>query len=302
MRHVAADNLPSKSVEFMKRYLFPNRITYQRDPSHAIRIAVGDPLERAERFEDIFKMLFKDQHALLNDLRFSDLWKANITEWQRRIIQDRGFLGGDVTEIIRIFTFAPHRFESFCTPFFNLLIIIPAIVKMLKMIAEDKRDPKQAQRASKAMRQIDGQWILDTGLIADLGSISLELLRNVDRHSRDHAVTRKHIRQWESTINSVFCEGSIFRAAPSTAAGKDRRDHPATAIPKSAAQIAMEQIGYTCEVDYTGRVHDFLAVLPKDLFARGMKEIHAVDGASKSTTGGRTLREFSLHVLESFRP
>ena len=53
--------------------------------------------ERAERFEDIFKMLFKDKHALLNDLRFSDLWKANITEWQRRVIQDRGFLGGDVT-------------------------------------------------------------------------------------------------------------------------------------------------------------------------------------------------------------
>ena len=54
--------------------------------------------ETAERFEDIFKMLFKDQHALLNDLRFSDLWKANITDWQRRIIQDRGFLGGEVTK------------------------------------------------------------------------------------------------------------------------------------------------------------------------------------------------------------
>ena len=269
VRLVAADKALSKSVEFMKRYLFPNLITYQRDPSHAIRIAVGDPLERAERFEDIFKMLFKDQHALLKDLRFSDLWKAKITEWQRRIIQDRGFLGGEVTNIIREFTFAPQRFESFCTPFFNLLIIIPAIVKMLKMIAEDKRDPKQAQRASKAMRQIDGQWILDIGLIADFGSISLKLLRKFDRHSRDPAVTRKHIRQWESTMESLSCEGNVFRAAPSTAAGKMGSNHLATAIPKSAAQIAMEQIGYTREVDYTGRVQDFLAVLPKDLFARG---------------------------------
>ena len=83
-------------------------------------------------------MLFKDRHALLNDLRFSDLWKAKITELQRRIIQDRGSLGGEVTNTIREFTFAPQRFESFCTPSFNLFIIIPAIVKMLKMIAEDK--------------------------------------------------------------------------------------------------------------------------------------------------------------------
>ena len=65
------------------------------------------------------------------------------------------------------FTFAAHRFESFCTPLFDLLLIIPAIIKMLKQIAEDNRDGKQAQRAMMALRAIDGQWIIDIGLIAD---------------------------------------------------------------------------------------------------------------------------------------
>ena len=58
-------------------------------------------------------------------------------------MQDRGFQGGVVTEIIRTFKFAPQRFESLCTPLMDFLLIVPAIVKMLKMIAEDWRDAGQ---------------------------------------------------------------------------------------------------------------------------------------------------------------
>ena len=46
--------------------------------------------------------------------------------------------------VIHEFTFAPQRFESFYTPLFNLLMIIPAVIWMLKTIATDFRDPDQS--------------------------------------------------------------------------------------------------------------------------------------------------------------
>ncbi len=42
-----------------------------RDPAHAIRFAIKDPLERVARFEAVFDILFHEDHALLKDLRFS---------------------------------------------------------------------------------------------------------------------------------------------------------------------------------------------------------------------------------------
>ena len=165
----------TQCVEFMKEELFPHMIAYQRDPAHAIRTACKEPMERAVRFERIFKMLFSKDHALLKDLRYSDLWAGKVLEWQRRVIEDRGFMGGDVKDIIRTFVFAPQRFESFCTPLFNLLIVIPAIFKMMKMIVEEWRDVKQAKRARHALHLMDGQFILDLGLIADYGSVLVGL-------------------------------------------------------------------------------------------------------------------------------
>ena len=54
------------------------------------------------------------------------------------------------------FVFAPQRFESFCTPFFNLRIVIQAIAKMLEMIAEDWRDVQLAKRAMATLHEMDG--------------------------------------------------------------------------------------------------------------------------------------------------
>jgi len=227
-------------------------------------------------------MLFHDKNALLKDLRFSDLWAVKVKEWQRRVIQDRGYLGGEVTHLIHTFTFAPQRFESFCTPLFDLLIVIPAVVKMLKMIAEDWRDDVAAKRAMKALHEIDGQFILDLGLLADYGSLCLGLLRKFDVHSKDPSISRRLLRQWEQQLDSLFIEGNIFRGNPSTAAGADVGNEPVASIQKTATQIAMEQIDYIGEVDYKGRVRDFMDVSPKELFARGMRDMQSVVGPAKA--------------------
>ena len=45
---------------------------------------------------------------------------------QEVVLQDRGYLGADVRDKIREFSFAPQRFESFYTPLVDFLIKLPA--------------------------------------------------------------------------------------------------------------------------------------------------------------------------------
>ena len=122
--------------------MFPNLKLALPDASHTVRIACRDPLLRVEPLTAIFDTLFDREHALLKDLRFSDLWAAKLEVAQKRVLDDRGFLGADVRSVIRTFTFAPQRFESFYTPLVDFLVVLPAIVFMLKMIAEDFRDDR----------------------------------------------------------------------------------------------------------------------------------------------------------------
>ena len=96
-----------KAVHLAKEQFFPNMILSLPDASHTVRIACRDPLQRVEPLTTIFDTLFDREHALLKDFRFSDLWAAKLEVAQKRILEDRGFLGADVQETIRTFTFAP---------------------------------------------------------------------------------------------------------------------------------------------------------------------------------------------------
>ena len=110
----------------------------------------------------------------------------------------------------------------------------------------------------------------------------MELLRKCDVHAKDPSTTRKLIRQWVEQVDSLFRDGNIFRVAPSTAAGMHGPIAPlAPCTQKTATQIALEQIEYISEVDYVGRVRDFMAASPKDLLQRGMEQMHAVIGPAK---------------------
>jgi len=45
----------------------PNVVLVLRDPARVIRIACKEPLRRTGRFEEQYKRLFGDRHALLED-------------------------------------------------------------------------------------------------------------------------------------------------------------------------------------------------------------------------------------------
>ena len=191
----ATDKALVKAVHLAMEQLFPNLKLSLPDASHTVRIACRDPLQRVEPLITIFDTLFDREHALLKDLRFSDLWAAKLEVAQKRVLDDRGFLGADVRTVIRTFTFAPQRFESFYTPLVDFLVVLPAIVVMLKMIAEDFRDAGAQKRAVHALNAMTGQFVLDTGLVADYAAFAVRLIRAFDEHDegghRTHTQPRR---------------------------------------------------------------------------------------------------------------
>ena len=64
---IVADGAWQKTAHFLKLEAMPNVVLVLRDPAHVIRIACKEPLHRTGRFEEQYKRLFGDQHALLKD-------------------------------------------------------------------------------------------------------------------------------------------------------------------------------------------------------------------------------------------
>ena len=64
---IVADGALQKTAHFLKLQAMPNVVLVLRDPAHVIRIACKEPLHRTGRFEEQYKRLFGDRHALLKD-------------------------------------------------------------------------------------------------------------------------------------------------------------------------------------------------------------------------------------------
>ena len=83
----------------LKERYAQNCIVIHRDPAHAVRIAVKEPMTRADEMASVFHVLFEDDHALLKDIRFSDIWQERLRDCQRRVLHVDGTLGGSLEHI-----------------------------------------------------------------------------------------------------------------------------------------------------------------------------------------------------------
>ena len=141
-----------------------------------IRIARKEPLIRTGRFETQHKRLFEDRHALIKDIQYSDLWQARLEECQRLVVRTDGSQGGGVKHIMRHLSYAPQRFESWADPRRKYACCLNAIALILADIASDTRLPApQRERAEACLDAMTPQDILEAGIAADFGEISMRL-------------------------------------------------------------------------------------------------------------------------------
>lgn len=66
---IVADKALQKAGHMLKLKYLPNVRVLLRDPAHMIRLACKEPLHRTGRFEEQYKRLFSDQHALFKAAR-----------------------------------------------------------------------------------------------------------------------------------------------------------------------------------------------------------------------------------------
>ena len=171
---IVADGALQKVAMILRATTMFAIILIGRDPAHMIRIACKDPLVRTGRFEEQFKRLFLDKHALIKDIQYSDLWQARLEECQKLVIRSDGSQGGGVTHIMRHMSFAAHRFDSWTDPRRKYACCLNAVALTLADVAGDSRQSAVARaRAEKCLDAMTARDILETGIAGDFGEICM---------------------------------------------------------------------------------------------------------------------------------
>ena len=194
VRVVVVDGALQKVAQYMRKTHFPNIVLITRDPAHMIRAATRDPLLRTGSFEAQHKRLFTDKHALFKELQYSELWQARLQDCQRIVLARRpssagdpedalaasqgdasaATQGGDVRHILRHFSFAPHRFESWASPMRKYACILNAVALLLADVAGDNRQSRaRRDMAEKCLDAMTPRDLFETGIVGDFGGISM---------------------------------------------------------------------------------------------------------------------------------
>ena len=108
-----------KHIKFQKELYPTGRFPHVFTKLHAVGM---------EKYD---KVIVLDTDVLIrNDMDepFERQTPAAVRRHLHQLVEDRGYQGGAITHVIHGFIFAPHRFESFYTPLFNLLMVMPAVI------------------------------------------------------------------------------------------------------------------------------------------------------------------------------
>ena len=138
------------------------------------------------RFEQQHTRLFTGPGALLKSVQFSDRLQARLEQAQRVVVQSRGSQGGGVKHIMRHFSFAAHRFESWTGPRRKYACCIHAVALLLCDIAGDCRlQAAERRRAEAALEAMTPQNLMEVGLAADFGEICMRrhIQNNEDKYN-----------------------------------------------------------------------------------------------------------------------
>lgn len=184
VRVVVVDGALQKVAQYMRKTHFPNIVLITRDPAHMIRIAARDPLLRTGRFEAQHKRLFTDRHALFKELQYSELWQARLQDCQRIVLGRpatdgdgnacAATQGGDVRHILRHYSYAPQRFESWANPMRKYACTLNAVALLLADVAGDERQTKrQREMAQQCLDAMTPRDLWETGVVADFGEIAM---------------------------------------------------------------------------------------------------------------------------------
>ena len=259
-RSIVVDGALLKSARLLRANFLKSVVIIARDPAHMVRTAVSEPWIRTGRFEEQHRMLFSGKHALIKDVQHSEVLQARLQACQEDVLQERGSQGGGLVNVLRHFSFAPHRWESFAAPRRQYCCMLVAMFKCLGGIAGDWRIEKpRRERAETCMDAMSGRHALEVGIAGDYSEVCMQFIRLWDRPDKDPAVSSRAIADFRHRIDTLFVKGYILCDPEDRSdIGGSGLDGPGvTAGPrfKTITQIASEQLveGADVTIDVMGK-------------------------------------------------
>ena len=179
-----------------------------RDPVHAMRTSLSDPLKKHGDFQSFWDDVFDDRHALVPDVQNSDVWRRRLVLAQQHVIKTSGSQGGGLACALRHLSFAKQRFDSATGPARKFCCMLAAIVILLMTVAADPR-VKSDQRA-RAQRLIDDMTparIVAAGLSADYMAECTVFFRQYEKTHHDIALSYSQKHDFLKRMKVLFRDG-----------------------------------------------------------------------------------------------
>ncbi|CAE8652909.1 unnamed protein product, partial [Polarella glacialis] len=147
---------------------FPNHVWSSYDPAHQLRTASRDPLHAVPEFDAQWQRLFGGRHALVPDIKNSDLWRSKLIACEQYVLERREQHGGNVKAILKHLSFAKQRFDSIADPMMKYCVLIVSIAMLLAMQAADPRNDKHLRERAEETLQHMMQTLFVDGHILGL--------------------------------------------------------------------------------------------------------------------------------------
>ena len=220
VRALGSDGAPSavKTLHWLQRQLFTNAILCIRDPAHAVRIAIREPLLADAAFTKFWQSVFDGEHALIKDIQNSDKLRSMLEACERRVLQVKGVQGGRVDRVLRHFNWAKQRFESFAGPQRRFCCLLIAVCMLLAAIAGDAREKRpRRERAEEALESMTPEFLVTAGLTADYTAECIDFLRIFDVEDHDPGRTRAQKVAFHQRMTKLFLKGWVLVPTPAEA-------------------------------------------------------------------------------------
>ena len=209
-----------------------------RDPVHAMKTSIAEPLKRHGDFRSFWDDIFDQTHSLVPDIQNSDAWKRRLVLAQRHVVKATGQQGGGLTSALRHLSFAKQRFDSATGPARKFCCLLSAIVVLLATLAGDSRNkPEQRSRAQALIDDMTPARIMTAGLFADYMAECSLFFRLYEK--TDHDISRSYAekRNFLKRMKVLFKEGYVLADMASAVEGGEAcpADETCTAIIVSQA-------------------------------------------------------------------
>ena len=169
----------------LQRGPMPQIVHVGRDPAHAVRGTVKDPLHAHARFGAQWDRLFGGKggkpKGLIPRFQHSEQWKALLHAAQVRVLQVERAQGGGLACPLRHFSFSKPRYESYAEPHCKYVCCVHAVALVLCAKVADSRGKAEERRAAQeALDALTATDVLTSGLSADYASVTLDFIRRFD--------------------------------------------------------------------------------------------------------------------------